>query len=181
MATKYSRLISIPTFLFRSLFAKLFRSFAKSHLSVTTTGAVGNLNVSLSNCERPKFLYALHSDIRGTCQILGRAMMENSSWVRSDLSFHHTDKVYFIYWIDDNPIILCMNYNRIGRNNTIKYSMWNLRVDPKQGFLAIIVMESQGLPTMKCQTKCANAIVGGRFLSTMTEISRWMAVTGQLS
>ena len=41
--------------------------------------------------------------------------------------------------------------------------LWNLRVDPKQGFLAIIVVESQGLPTMKCQTKCAKAILGGRF------------------
>ena len=41
---------------------------------------------------------------------------------------------------------------------------WNLRVDSKQGFLAIIVVESQGLPTMKCQTKCVKAIFGGRFL-----------------
>ncbi len=43
--------------------------------------------------------------------------------------------------------------------------IWNLRVDPKQHFLAIIVVESQGLPSMKCQTKCAKAIFGGRFLS----------------
>ena len=40
---------------------------------------------------------------------------------------------------------------------------WNLRVDPKQSFLAIIVLESQGLPTMKCQTKCAKEFFGGLF------------------
>ena len=38
-------------------------------------------------------------------------------------------------------------------------------MDPKQHLLAIIVVESQGLPSMKCQTKCAKAILGGRFLS----------------
>ena len=31
-------------------------------------------------------------------------------------------------------------------------------MDPKHNLLAIIVLESQGLPTMKCQTKCAKAI-----------------------
>jgi hypothetical protein len=36
-------------------------------------------------------------------------------------------------------------------------------VDPKQSLLAIIVVESQGLPTMKCQTKCAKAILGRLF------------------
>ena len=31
-------------------------------------------------------------------------------------------------------------------------------MDPKQYFLAIILVQSQGLPTMKCQAKCAKAI-----------------------
>ena len=44
----------------------------------------------------------------------------------------------------------------------------------------IIVVESQGLPTMKCQTKCAKAIFGGRFLGTVTTVPRGTAVTGQL-
>ena len=35
---------------------------------------------------------------------------------------------------------------------------------PKTKNLAIIVVESQGLPTMKCQTKYAKAIFGGCFL-----------------
>ena len=47
-------------------------------------------------------------------------------------------------------------------------------------FLAIIVVESQGLPTMTCQTKCAKAIFGGRFLGTVTAVPRGTAVTGQL-
>ena len=34
---------------------------------------------------------------------------------------------------------------------------------PKTIFLAIIVMESQGLPTMKCQAKFAKAIFVGLF------------------
>ena len=38
--------------------------------------------------------------------------------------------------------------------NTNETCAWT----PKQSFLAIIVMESQGLPTMKCQAKCAKAI-----------------------
>ena len=53
-------------------------------------------------------------------------------------------------------------------------------MDPKQSFLAIIVVESQGLPTMECQTKCAKAIFGGRFLGTVTAVPRVTAVTGQL-
>ena len=32
---------------------------------------------------------------------------------------------------------------------------------PQTFFLAIIVMESQGLPTMRCQAKCAKAIFVG--------------------
>ena len=59
-------------------------------------------------------------------------------------------------------------------------NMKPVRVDPKQSFLAIIVVESQGLPTMKCQTKCAKAILGGRFLGTVTAVPRGTAVTGQL-
>ena len=51
---------------------------------------------------------------------------------------------------------------------------------PQTEFLAFIVMESQGLPTMKCQTKCAKAIFGGRFLDTVTAVPRGTAVTGQL-
>ena len=50
-------------------------------------------------------------------------------------------------------------------------------MDPKQSFLAIIVVESQGLPTMKCQTKCAKAVFGRRFLDTVTAIPRGTAVT----
>ncbi len=34
---------------------------------------------------------------------------------------------------------------------------------PQTMFLAIIVVESQGLPTMKCQAKCAKAIFVGLF------------------
>ena len=34
---------------------------------------------------------------------------------------------------------------------------------PQTEFLAIIVVESQGLPTMKCQKKCAKAIFGSIF------------------
>ena len=33
---------------------------------------------------------------------------------------------------------------------------------------------------MKCQTTCAKAIFGGRFLGTMTAVPRGTAVTGQL-
>ena len=36
-------------------------------------------------------------------------------------------------------------------------------MDPKQCFLAIIVVEAQDLPTMKCQAKCAKAILVGLF------------------
>ena len=47
-------------------------------------------------------------------------------------------------------------------------------------FSTIIVMESQGLPTMKCQTNRAKATFGGRLLGTVTAVPRGTAVTGQL-
>ena len=51
---------------------------------------------------------------------------------------------------------------------------------PNRFLFAIIVVESQGLPTVKCQTKSAKAIFGERFLDTVTAVPRGTAVTGQL-
>ena len=51
---------------------------------------------------------------------------------------------------------------------------------PQTDFFSNSCNESQGLPTMKCQTKCAKAILGGRFLGTVTAVPRGTAVTGQL-
>ena len=45
-------------------------------------------------------------------------------------------------------------------------------------FLAVSVVESQGLPTMKCQTKCAKAIFWGRFLNTVAAVPRGSARNG---
>ena len=51
-------------------------------------------------------------------------------------------------------------------------------MDPKQCFLAVIVVESQGLPTMKCQAKCAKEICVGFFwyLGTLARCGVGLAV-----
>ncbi len=47
-------------------------------------------------------------------------------------------------------------------------------------FFDNIIVDSQGLPTVKCQTKSAKAILGERSLDTVTAVPRRTAVMGQL-